>query len=147
MTATQLALATLRKDVWQMLYNHLQTGTYTISTDNIHGAMNKQLVEDEGYPQVIITRPKINNIKLVANNRIMQADIAVTIMVYTTGGDTVRVLADEVNNSIRTGWRTLNSYGLKNIQFPEGDSDYFNEGSKSTIHIEIINVTARYVGQ
>lgn len=147
MTSTQLALSTLRTDVWQMVYNHLQTGTYAISTDNIHGAMNKNLVEDEGYPQVVIERPKVNNMKAVVNNRIMTADISFTIMVYHTGGANVRVLADEVVTSIRTGWRTLNGYGLKNIEFPEGDNDYFQEGAKSTVHVEIINVTARYVGQ
>jgi len=138
--------ATIRNKSWLSLYNHLQTGTYEISTDHIYSAMNDKLVRSVGYPFVIIEPPVITNTKSVINRvGIRERTVSFNIRIYHSAADTAKILADEVENKIDTGWKRLASLGLNNLEFPEGDYDWFSDGDKGTIHFYIIPVRFRYV--
>jgi len=74
---------TVRDKAWIALYNHLQTGTYAISTDTIHSAMSDDLVKSHGYPIVIIEPASTSNVKLMMNrDGIKERPITFNIMVY-----------------------------------------------------------------
>jgi len=136
---------TVRDKAWIALYNHLQTGTYAISTDTIHSAMSDDLVKSHGYPIVIIEPASTSNVKLMMNrDGIKERPITFNIMVYENTVIKVEQLADEVEASLDNGWRNLAGSGLKNLEILEGDSDWFTEGSKK-VHIRSIPVKFRYV--
>ena len=59
-----ITLATIRTSIYTTIYKHLQSGTYAISTDNIHPSFNRLQLLQEDYPQVIINAPKIQMSKL-----------------------------------------------------------------------------------
>lgn len=146
-TVNFITLSTIRDKSWLMLYNLIQTGTYAISTDNIFGAMNDKLISKIGYPVVIIEPPKITNSKLVITREgVKEKLVSFNIMIYNTSAENVKVLADEVENKIDTGWKVLAGSGLKSLEFPEGDSDWFDDGDEGTIHIMNIPVRFRYTG-
>ena len=136
---------TVRDKAWIALYNHLQTGTYAISTDTIHSAMSDDLVKTHGYPIVIIDPASTTNTKLTMNrDGIKERPVVFNIMVYHNTVLSVEQLADEVEASIDNGWRNLAGSGLKNLDIMEGDSDWFTEGSKK-VHIRTIPIKFRYV--
>lgn len=136
---------TARDKAWIALYNHLQSGTYAITTNNIHSAMSDDLVKTEGYPLVIIEPASTTNTKLTMNrDGIKERPITFNIMVYENTVILVEQLADEVEASIDNGWRNLAGSGLKNLEILEGDSDWFTEGTKK-VHIRSIPLKFRYV--
>lgn len=146
LSVTRITAATIRVKSWKVVYDLLQTGTYAISTDNIHGAMNDKLISNTGYPMVIITPPKVSNTKMVLNrDGEKNRTVVFNIMVYNTSQANTKSLMDEVQNKMDTGWRVLAGAGLKTMQFIEDDYDYFNEGEDSTIHIYNLPVSFKYV--
>ena len=144
LTVNFITPETIRDKSWLMLYNHLQTGTYALSEDSIFSAMNDKIIADEGYPLVIIEPPKVENVKQVINrDGIRQKMLSFTIMVYATSAQAVKILADEVENKLDSGWRSLAASGLKNLEFPDGDYDWYTEGSKK-VHVYVIPVLFKY---
>jgi len=142
-----VTLATLRDSSWTTVYNHLQTGTYAISTDNIFSAWSDTLVNTRGYPIVIIESPKVTNTKINLNrDNIKQCDVSINIMIYHNTSASVKSLTDEVANMLDTGWRVLNTEGLKNLEFLEGDADVYVEAGKK-VHVMNVPVAFRYVGK
>ena len=141
-----VTLATIRDSTWTTIYNHLQTGTYAISTDNIYSAWSDNLVSDNGYPIVIIETPKVTNTKINMNrDGIKECIISLDIMVYHTKSADLKALLDEIANMLDIGWRTLSSNGLKNLNFLEGDYDvYLSAGKK--IHVGNVPITMRFIG-
>ena len=136
LTVYSISSSTIRDNAWLILYNHLQTGEFAISTNNIYSAMNKTLLSDKGYPMVIISPPRITDEKR-SLNRDGDSDITLdfNLMIYHTSAATVKILADEVTYNLRNGWRKLAGAGLKNLQFIGEDYDWFNESENSTIHV------------
>lgn len=143
---TSITMDTIRDKSWLVLYNHLQTGTYAISTDNIYSAMNDGIVKTIGYPIVVIEPPMVSNTKLMMNrDSIKERSVSFNIMVFANTSESVKTLADEIEASIDNGWRNLSATGLKNMQFPEGDTDWYTDGNKK-VHVYNIPVQFRYVG-
>jgi len=136
-----MELSTIYEDAWDVIYNHLQTGSYAISTDNIHSAMNDKQIRTEGYPQVIIAPPKIGIPKLTFNRR--KADISFTCMVYHTSAESVKSLASEVISSLIDGEMTLMSNGLFNLTIGESDYDWYTDNNKK-IHVISIPLIFEY---
>jgi len=142
-----VTLATIRDSSWTTIYNHLQTGTYAISTDNIFSAWSDTLVSDNGYPIIIIEPPKVTNTKInLSRDNIKQCDVSINIMIYHNTAATVKSLTDEIANKLDTGWRILSGEGLKNLDFLEGDFDvYLTAGKK--VHVMNVPITFRYMGK
>jgi len=136
-----VSLNTLRSDVWELMYNHLQTGTYAISTDNIFSAYPDKSVS---YPMVIIYPPDVKIARLtVGTNEMQEAIINFHIEVYHTSAANVKSLADEVTNSILSGWTNFASNGLHNLEFTDTDYDWWLDGRKK-IHMIGIDVAFKY---
>ena len=136
--------ATLRTDTWDTVYNHLQTGTYAISTSNIFSSMNSALIKSKGYPIVIIYPPNTSFMKETVTGAITNSNINILIEVYDDNSQDVKALADEVTNKLITGKSVLQAVRLMNMTIEDSDSDSWVEGQKK-IHRISFNVTFRYI--
>lgn len=145
-TVETISFSTLRNKAWMIVYNVLQTGTYAISEDSIFSAMNDQIVATEGYPLVIIEPPKIsNNIVTLNRDGFKKKSISFNIMVYHKTAENVKILTDEVENKLDSAWKVFYGAGMRNMEFPEGDYDWYTEGNKK-IHIMSVPVTFDVLG-
>src|SRR3990167_2759444 len=114
-----ITFATIRNKSWMILYNTLQAGTYAISEDSIFSAMNDKIVQDEGYPIVIIEPPQVTNSKLTLDRSgIRKRDVSFNIQVYHKTSENAKILADEVENKIDSAWNVFHHAGLTNLEFP-----------------------------
>lgn len=146
LSCISISFATIRNKAWTILYKHLQDSTYAISENSIFSAMNDKIIADEGYPIVIIEPPKVSNVKLTLDrDGIKQREVVFNIQIYHTSAENAKILADEVESKIDTGWKDLFAVGLTHLEFPEGDYDWYTEGSKK-IHMYNIPVKFKYLG-
>lgn len=137
--------ATIRNEAWLTLYNHLITGDFAISTNNIFGAMNDQLIKEKGYPVVIIESPKIDNVRLTINDGdARRRNISFMIRVYSTEAKDMKILMDEIEDKITTGKDVLTRNRLRRHEFLEGDYDFYTDGDQ-TIHIGFIPVKFKLI--
>jgi len=142
-----VALATLNTDLWDTMYNHLQTGTYALSTDNIFGAYNDQLIADKGFPCVIIKPPEVNIMEKDFGGQIVKADVSYVISIYHKSSASMKVQTDEVINKIRTGSSVFSAVGLKKVR--EGfitDVAYttWQTTPNHRVHMQTIAINFRY---
>ena len=142
-----ISLASVRALTYTHLYNFLQTGTYAITTDNIHPSYNHLQRIQEGYPQVIINEPTVEMAKMTFGPAGQyEIPISVIIDIYEDDSAGAKTVADEVTNKIFTGRSVLNDVGLKRIKF-EGDSiDVEPYSQIKTLHTYHLVFTAIYVG-
>jgi len=138
--------ATIRTSSWDAVYNLLQTGTYAISTNNIFSAFNSQLIEDKGYPVVIINSPSASINKETVTGLKTNSDVMIAISIYHNSAQNVKALTDEVTNSLLSGRTVLAGNGLKNMNIGEGVSDSWQEGGKKKHRIDLI-VSFRFISQ
>ncbi len=137
--------ATIRHQAWLTLYNHLQTGTYAISTNNIYSAMNDALVKTVGYPFVIIEPPKVDNTSLTINEGDgRRRTISFMIRVYHTSSKSLKILQDEIEDKITTGEIVLTRNRLRKPVFPEGDYEFYTDGDQ-TIHVGLVPVIFKLI--
>ena len=139
-----IARSTIRTNVWDTIYNLLQTGTYAISTNNIFSAWNSTLATDKGYPLVILHPPSTSLTKVTANNAITSSEIIMQIEVFHTSAESIKTLVDEITNKLYTGRFVLQASRLMNMEISGGDYDAWEEGKKK-IHVCSLDVTWRYV--
>ena len=140
-----VALATLKTDIWKVFYDHLQTGTYAISTDNIFSAYPDE--ESVTYPMVIIYPPATSTRRISQGNyanTVKEVNFTVPIEVYHNSAKNVKSLIDEVENKIRTGMDVFTNNSLYNIQFESSDYDWWIESNKK-VHRCTIEISGRYV--
>ena len=136
--------ATIRTSTWDVMYNHLQTGTYAISTNNIFSAWNSNLANDKGYPLVILMPPSTSFEKATLTGEITESEVVYNIEVYHTNAQNLKALADEITNSLITGRTVFSGNRLMNMEISGDDYETWAEGSKK-IHRVAFNVTYRYV--
>jgi len=141
-------ISTLRTDVWDLIYNALQTGTYAISTNNIHGAMNDSLITSEGYPQVIIFSPAIETTAKDFKKELHEKKINIMIEIYHKSTEAIKVLVDEVEDKF---WEAEKDgiWGdsfLFNLEMPDNDYDFWQD-NKKTIHRATLNANFIYMGR
>lgn len=141
-----VALSTIADNIWQSLYDHLQVGTYAISTSNIFSAYPDSTESDVDYPIVIIHSPVVETHSAVVNRTYWESAITVDIDVYHHKAINAKQMADEIRYALINGRNALSEAGLKNMAFPEGDYDMWIEGNKKK-HIATVPVTFRWVGQ
>jgi hypothetical protein len=142
-----LAIATIRTNAYTDIYNHLQTGTYAITTNNIHPSYNRLQRIQEGYPQVIILEPIVSMEKITfGDNGLWEVPITVNIDVYEDSAADAKTVADEVTNKILTGRRVLRTAGFKNIKFLPDEPRAEPYSQVKTLHFYTIVFTAVYRG-
>jgi len=141
-----IAKATLTTNAWDTLYNHLQTGAYAISTDNIFSAWNSTLAEDKGYPLVIIEPPITSFNKLNVTGDLTESEIVFNIEVYHNNAANLKVLIDDINNKLLTGKRVLAGLGIKNMKIDAGAYDTWEEAGKK-VHRSQYPISFRYIAK
>ena len=141
-----VTLQYLKTCSWDKLYNHLQTGTYAITTDNIFSAYPDE--DDVTYPMVIIYPPNTSVEKIgvgAYSSTIKQASITFRIEVFHNSAANVKEVADEVEHKIRTGMLILNGLGLSRIEFTDSDYDWWIE--KGKVHRCTITIDAMFMAK
>lgn len=145
-------LATLRTDAYTTMYNHLQTGTYAISTDNIHPSYNDTHLAKEGYPQVAILEPRITKAILtkgLISNALKSAYVTFVIHVRHNTSASLKSLVDDVDNKISTGLSVFRAQGLRPVRNDNFISEEYGSTysrPNQTIHYCDISIQFRYVG-
>jgi len=123
------SINTLTTDTWNHLYTYLQT-TNPISTNNIFSALNSTLVENKGYPLVIIYPPLTSIEKLSVSGEHVISTITVLFEIYHTSSQSVKSLRDEVVATLLAGRKVFAGQGLKRMNLSGGDYDTWEEGKK-----------------
>lgn len=142
-----ISISTIRTDVYTTIYNHIQTGTYAITTNNIHPSYNRLQSIQESYPQVIITEPIVSFDKLTMGTKgLYEVPVVVNIDVYEDSSADAKTVADEVSNKILSGRSVLRDAGLKNIKFESDKVDVQPYSQVKTLHTYTISFGATYVG-
>lgn len=145
-TCNQVTLATIRNTSWKAFRDTLQDGTFEISEDNIFSAMNDELIEDKGYPLIIIYPPIISKKGLTLENAQLDCDVNFMIEVYHTSSAGCKVLMDEVENKIWTAQEVWTGLRLGELDMPDSDYDWWEENNKK-IHRMSINANFKFDGK
>jgi len=141
-----VALATFVQNTWDTVYNHLQTGTYALTTNNIYSAYNDKLATTVGYPLVIIQPPIISRQKITLDGELQEAMGNILIEVYHTSAQNVKVLFDELHQSLWTGRSVFHAVNMYRVSIDTGDYDVYTEGRKKK-HVMSLNFNFVYVGR
>ena len=141
-----ISLSTIRVSSHNSLYNFLQTGTYALSTNNIHEYVTDSLVRKEGYPQVQLVI-KVSEDKLTFGaDGLYEVGITLNIQIRHNSVLNSKTVADEVHNKIRSGKATLRTLGFSEIKFEFDDYDFSPYGTNQTEHRYTLIFTAKYRG-
>jgi len=135
-------ISTIRTDVWDTLYTYMKT-TNPISTSNVYSALNSRLVDDVGYPFVVINPPSVAIAKETIGGSYLSCDVAMMIEIYHTSSASVKSLTDDVTNTLLEGRDTFAGNRLVSMEIDEGDYDFWDEGN-SRVHKITFNVSFRY---
>ena len=144
-----LTLSTIRDNIYDDLYSHIQTGTYAISTDNIHPSANDKQLRDEGFPQVIIS-DIITSDNKITKGRISLYEINYSIMfhIYHNSAENARTLTDEIQGKFRGNGRAyLRTLGFKRLKWETDDYEMIHYGPNKTAHIYHLNLTGVFVAK
>ena len=143
-----LALSTIRTNVYTDVYNHLQTGTYAITTNNIHPVWKDEQLQDESHPQVIITNIIVPEDKITFGRVGMyEVSISFTIEAHHNSAANARTLADEILSKFKgAGKAVLESAKLNNIKLDSESYDMINWAPNELDHVYTMLFTARYIG-
>jgi hypothetical protein len=132
-----LNTSTLGDDVWALVFNHLKTGTYEISADNIHSSYNDSLLNSEGFPQVIIGLPRVSRKKVTLNSSSTGTydwEIAMDVEVYHSSNERCKKLMDEVRDSLTSGLSVFEAEDLDMLELPKPKEDWTDRvGGKTHI--------------
>lgn len=139
-----ISKVTVSTSIWDVVYQHLQTGTYAISTNNIFSAWNSTLAQDKGYPIVIIYPPSIGFEKFNVTGSLTQSEVVIEIAMYHTSAKNIKVLVDEVLNSIMTGKKVFEASRLMRMEIEGTDYNTWEDGKKK-IHMSSFNVSFRWI--
>lgn len=139
-----IAMATLRTNVYTIFYNHLQTGTYAITSSNIHPSFNESQLIQEGYPQIIINNPIIGQgerLTVGRANNVWEFPITVNIDIYEDSASDAKTVADEVMNKIITGRSVFCDEGFKRLKIESDDTDNEPIRRDKTRHVYTVTVS------
>jgi 6-phosphogluconate dehydrogenase len=139
-----ISRASIRTSVWDIVYTHLQTGTYALTTNNIFSSWNSTLAQDKGYPLVIIKPPITSLVKLSANQQITASEVIVNIEVYHTSAENLKSVMDSISNSLYTGRKVFQANRLMNMEIGSENYDSWEEGQRK-IHVGSMDVNWRYI--
>ncbi len=142
-----LSFSTVRTNAYTELYNLLQTGTYAISTNNIHPSYNNKQVIKEGYPQLIIYEPEIatTRLGLAPVTALHTFDIRFVIEVIHNSAANAKTIADEVINKILSGRVVLSAAGIREINFEFDSIEVIEWKQYQSNHHYRLNMNARYI--
>jgi len=141
-----VSISTIRANAYTTLYNHLQTGTYALTTNNIHPSYKDIQLRSEGYPQVIILTPVVRVKKGTMTYAVRDAIINYTIEVYHNSAANVQALADDINNKINTGREVFTQASVTQLNLDSEDYDELYYGPRQTMHKITQNWTCKVMG-
>jgi hypothetical protein len=132
-----ISFATVRNNLYTAVYDHLQTGTYAITSNNIHPSFNSEQVVTEGYPQVIIDEPKlaIERGSVAPREPIRNVPFKIPLEIHHNSAANAKTVADEVTNKIITGNQALRTAGLMMLEFDEEDVDVREYQENKSNHV------------
>lgn len=144
-----VTMATLSTTTWDVMYNHLQTGTYAISTNNIFSAYNDKIINDVGLPVVVIYPPTFSIKQLDMKGETLLAPISFMIEAYHKSAQDCKVLIDDIQNKIVVGYDVFAAARMKRPRDREEwintiSYDSWNHGDKHRIHKYTLEVNFRY---
>ena len=137
--------ATIRTSLWDGMYQTLQNGVFAISTNNIHQSMNDKLIESEGYPQVTIYTPEVEGTPISMSKKKLKKKVTFRIDVYHTSAESMKSLADEVENKIWTATDVWKGLFLFDPVLEASDYDWWTD-DKSKIHYTTFIFSFGYSG-
>ena len=143
-------LKTVRTDVYTKFFNHLQTGTYAISTNNIHPHLNRLQTIQEDYPQIIVNPPEVAFEKLtfgLGGSTLYSANFALTIDVYHNSSENAKSMADEITHQIIIGQAVFRNDNIKRIETEADDLDVQDINARTSVHKYMITVTGVVIGK
>lgn len=142
-----LTAATVSSATYTAIYNHLQTGTYAISTNNIHPSENHLQTVTEDYPQVIIQHPLANFEHLtMGSNELYEVPVSVVIKVMDDNAADLKTLKDEIIAKLLQGKTVLRNAGLKGLSVKDDSQSAEPYSAIKTIHNYYITVNATFTG-
>ena len=142
-----ISLSTIRSSVYTTFYNHLQTGAYAITTNNIHPSYNRLQRIQESYPQVIINEPLVGEgVRLTTGrvNNVWEFDITVNIDIYEDSSADAKSVADEVMNKIIIGREVLRVAGFKRLAVASDSVDVEPYSQVKTLHTYTVSIIGVY---
>jgi len=138
----------LTTQAWSIMYNHLQTGLYALSTDNIFSAYNDQLISNVGFPLVIIYPPVISIKNIDMKGQIKRASIGFQIDIFHKTAKDLKTLTDEVIDKLNTGYIVFATNKLRKIKdgewFSSIDYDSWKYDTQN-VHTYSIEVNYKYI--
>lgn len=124
--------SSLLDDSWKILFDHLQTGTYAIATNNIYSAFPDTI--NITYPVVVIEPPRVSSRIVGMNGSIRHNDVVLNVSVYHNSAENLKTLADDVIHQVINGRSVLHTAGLFNVEIGDTDYDWWREGQKK-VHV------------
>jgi len=119
-----LSVATIRTNSYTEIYNHLQTGTYALTTNNIHPSFNNEQVLKEGYPQVVIkVKSDLKRLTISPTSPKWISTITCSILVWEDSSADSKSVADQIVDKITSGLSVLRSKGIMKLQFEDDDDE------------------------
>ena len=140
-----ISLSTIRNNAYTTFFDHLQTGTYAISTNNIHTNYSDYRVRAEGYPQIIILSPLITQTGSTMTRSSQFFDINYTIEVYHNSAQNARTFSDEIMDKIDSGRSVFTTAKINNLRVTAEDYEVLYHGPKNEQHKITINWVGRYI--
>lgn len=143
-----LALASIRTNIYTTVYNHLQTGTYAITSNNIHPSYNDAQLQSEGFPQVIINNITVPEEKLTFGTKGMyNINISFNIHVHHSSAVNSRAVADEVCSKFKgDGKAILETAKLNNVKLNSETYERIPYAVNRSDHVHLLEFTGRYMG-
>ena len=142
-----LTIATVRTNAYTEIYNHLQTGTYAITSNNIYPNFNHEQIIKDGYPSIVINKPKINFERLtLASLGRWRVPISVEIECWHNSAANAKTVADKITEKILSGISVLRSKGMYNIEFDGDDTQTIQYTQEKALSVYFIRFKATYIG-
>lgn len=143
-----VSFSELSTSTWDVMYAHLQTGTYAISTNNIFSAWNDELIADKGFPIVII-RPALLSIKSITiNGSVKKAEVKYQIDIYHKTSQAMKVQVDEVINKLIIGYNVFAAARLKKVKddwFSTINYTSWRLGETQRVHMYSLEINYTFV--
>lgn len=138
----QVTFATLRNNLWLAVNNTLESGTFAISTGNIHSAMNDAQIDSEGYPQVIVHKPTFDRDGLDLSNTSIDCGTTFFVQIFHTTSASAGTLADEVENKFWIAQEVWDGLGLRGLETVSVDNDFYTTGGKK---VHVVSFNAKFI--
>ena len=120
---------TLITDAWDSVYTYIRT-TNPLSTTNIFSAWNSTLIENKGYPIVIVAIPQIDYTKLNLTGEFVSCEVTIPFEIYHKTAQDMILWLEEKDLLNKQSFRYLEPYCRKEISIHNRDLYVFQVSVK-----------------